>query len=134
MFGSMKNRVDNPAGDIETIIGKGTTVSGAIQGAGNVRIDGRVESGVSFSGDVVIGESGVVEGPISARNLTIGGDVKGNVCCSENLTIQASGQLVGDVRAKSLNIIDGGVFSGRSDMAVHEKKTVAAAPALSAGT
>jgi len=34
MFGSVKKHVDNPAGDIETIIGKGTTITGKLKSMG----------------------------------------------------------------------------------------------------
>ena len=119
MFGSMKKHIDNPAGDIETIIGRETTITGKISGSGNIRIDGHIDGGVSTTGSVVIGESGVVQGDIKSGSLTVAGMVTGNVDCDGNLSIHATGQLVGDVRVRSLNIADGGVFKGRSDMDTH---------------
>ena len=119
MFGSMKKHIDNPAGDIETIIGRETSITGDLQGSGNIRIDGRIDGKISTTGNVVIGESGNVQGDIKAGNLIVGGTVTGNVDCDGNLSIQATGQLVGDVRVRSLNIADGGVFKGRSDMDTH---------------
>ena len=116
MFGSMKKRVDNPATDIETIVGRDTTINGKISGSGNIRIDGHVDGGISITGDVVIGESGAVQGDIKAGSLTVAGTVTGNVDCDGNLSIHATGQLVGDVRVRSLNIADGGIFRGRSEM------------------
>ena len=116
MFGSVKKHVDNPAGDIETIIGKGTTITGNLQSMGNIRIDGTVDGGVTASGDAVIGASGSVKGDVKAESLTIAGTVKGNVTCDGNLSIHSTGQLVGDVRVHSLNIEDGGIFKGRSEM------------------
>ncbi len=116
MFGSVKKHIDNPAGDIETIIGRNTTITGNVNGSGSIRIDGRIEGGVSITGDAVIGESGTVQGDITAGSLTVAGTVTGNVDCSGNLSIHSSGQLVGDVRVRSLNIADGGVFKGRSEM------------------
>ena len=118
MFGSMKKNVDNPVRDIETIIGKGTVVTGQLQSSGNIRVDGRIEGGVTITGDAVIGESGDVHGDINAGSLTVAGTVTGNVNCDGNLSIHATGQLVGDVRVRSLNIADGGIFKGRSEMDV----------------
>ena len=118
MFGSMKKHIDNPSGDIETIIGGNTSIIGKIKSEGNVRIDGHIGGDVEAVGDVVIGESGTVEGDIKARGLIIAGTVTGNVGCSENLNIHATGQLIGDVRVRSLIITDGGVFRGRSEMDV----------------
>lgn len=116
MFGSVKKHIDNPAGDIETIIGRSTTITGTVNGSGNIRIDGHVEGGIAITGDAVIGETGVVQGDIKAGSLTVAGTVTGNVDCDGNLSIHATGQLVGDVRVRSLNIADGGIFRGRSEM------------------
>ncbi len=116
MFGSMKKHIDNPVGDIETIIGRETTITGDLHGSGNIRIDGRIDGKISTTGNVVIGESGNVQGDIKSGNLIVGGTVTGNVDCDGNLSIQATGQLVGDVHVRSLNIADGGIFKGRSEM------------------
>ena len=116
MFGSVKKHIDNPAGDIDTIIGRETAITGQLQGSGNIRIDGRIDGGISITGSAVIGESGSVQGDIKAGSLTVAGTVTGNVDCDGNLTIQSTGQLVGDVRVRSLNIADGGIFKGRSEM------------------
>lgn len=116
MFGSVKKHVDNPAGDIETIIGKGTTITGKLQSMGNIRIDGTVDGGVTASGNAVIGADGSVKGDVKAENLTIAGTVTGNVNCDGNLSIHSTGQLTGDIHVHSLNIEDGGIFKGRSEM------------------
>lgn len=116
MFGSVKKHVDNPAGDIETIIGKGTTITGKLQSMGNIRIDGTVDGGVTASGNAVIGADGSVKGDVKAENLTIAGTVTGNVNCDGNLSIRSTGQLTGDIHVHSLNIEDGGIFKGRSEM------------------
>ena len=130
MFESMRKHVDETVGsnDIETIIGKNTAFTGQISGSGSVRIDGRVDGGIAVSGNVVIGESGIVVGDISASSLLISGSVTGNVAAEEKLTILTSGQLVGDIRCRQFNVADGGVFQGRSEMA--PRVTVAVAPAV----
>lgn len=131
MFGSMKKNVDNPVRDIETIIGKETTITGQLSSQGNIRVDGRIDGGVTISGDAVIGESGIVQGDIKAGSLTVAGTVTGNVDCDGNLSIHATGQLVGDVRVRSLNIADGGVFRGRSEMATRSGDFTTTASVLS---
>ena len=119
MFGSVKKHIDNPTSDIETIIGRGTTIKGNLEGSGNIRIDGDIDGDVSVTGNIVIGESGNVQGNIKADSLTVGGTIKGNADCDGNLCIQAKGQLIGDIRARSLNIEEGGIFKGRSEMDTH---------------
>lgn len=116
---SKKSESSISSRDIETIIGKGTSMNGNIASNGNLRFDGTLEGNIDTNGHVVIGASGIVTGNISAASLDVAGTVTGNVTTVGNLSIHPTGQLVGDVRVKSLNIADGGVFRGRSEMDLH---------------
>jgi cytoskeletal protein CcmA (bactofilin family) len=124
VFKCVKKKVDETvsANDIATVIGQNTKIKGEITGDGNVRIDGHIEGGVATGGNVVIGEHGDVRGNIKAVDLIISGSVTGNVETEESLCIHASGQLIGDAKVKSLNVEDGGIFKGRSEMVVREMK------------
>lgn len=117
MFGVMRKREEGPAaGDIETVIGKNTKIQGEVSGTGNLRIDGEIEGELKLSGAVIVGETGMVTGNISARSLNVSGTVHGNATAEEGLTIHSSGQLIGDVRVNAFQIEDGGIFKGRSEM------------------
>jgi len=102
--------------DINTIIDKGITIRGDINGEENIRIDGTIEGNINLEGSVYIGESGCVIGNITATDLTIFGLVRGNVNISNRLSICACGQLEGDVITSSLNVETGGRFNGYSKM------------------
>ena len=117
MFGVMKRRDDGPAvGDIETVIGKNTKIQGEVSGTGNLRIDGELEGELKLSGSVIVGETGMVTGNVSARSLDVSGTVHGNAQTEEGLTIHTTGQLIGDVKVNAFQIEDGGIFKGRSEM------------------
>lgn len=117
MFGVMRRREESPAtGDIETVIGKNTKIQGEVSGTGNLRIDGEIEGELKLSGSVIVGETGMVTGNISARALNVSGTVHGNARTEESLTIHSSGQLIGDVQVNAFQIEDGGIFKGRSEM------------------
>lgn len=117
MFGVMKRRDDSPAsGDIETVIGKNTKIHGEVSGTGNLRIDGEIEGELKLSGSVIVGETGMVTGNVSARSLDVSGTVHGNAQTEEGLTIHRAGQLIGDVKVNAFQIEDGGIFKGRSEM------------------
>ena len=117
MFGVMKRRDDSPAsGDIETVIGKNTKIHGEVSGTGNLRIDGEIEGELKLSGSVIVGETGMVTGNVSARSLDVSGTVHGNAQTEEGLTIHSAGQLIGDVKVNAFQIEDGGIFKGRSEM------------------
>lgn len=117
MFGVIKRRDDGPAvGDIETVIGKNTKIQGEVSGTGNLRIDGEIEGELKLSGSVIVGETGMVTGNVSARSLDVSGTVHGNAQTEEGLTIHTTGQLIGDVKVNAFQIEDGGIFKGRSEM------------------
>lgn len=101
---------------VETIIGKNTELKGTIISQGTVRIDGKLEGELISSGDVVVGETGVIQAQIKAKNLTVAGEVRGNVDISERLDLLATAKLFGDIKIKVLTIEEGAVFRGASEM------------------
>ena len=113
MFGTIKNTINN---DIETVVGKNTVIQGEIKGDGNIRIDGAVEGNITISGNVIVGESGLVKGDITANDMALSGHVEGDVVIEKKLHIFSTGQLSGDIKVGSLQIDDGGIFNGHSEM------------------
>lgn len=116
MFGSMKKQERSISGDIETVIGKNTKIKGEVGGTGNLRVDGEIEGSLALTGNVIIGETGLVLGDVKAESLDVSGTVKGNVTAQGALTIHSTGQLIGDVKVNAFQIEDGGIFKGRSEM------------------
>lgn len=120
MFGSSNKKSEDrfSTGDMETIIGRNTVFTGQLTGSGNVRVDGRIDGSIAVNANVVIGEYGVVNGDVSANSLLICGTINGNVTADEKLTIDSTGQLIGDIRVSQFHVSDGGIFQGRSEMAL----------------
>ena len=79
MFGIMKTVSEVTSKEIKTIIDKDTHIVGNINGDGSLRVDGTVDGDITLDGCVFIGESGRVNGTITADELTISGVVDGNV-------------------------------------------------------
>lgn len=127
MFKGKKNNAINP-NSTDTVIGEGSVFEGRIRSEAGVRIEGAITGDVESSGDVIIGEKGVVKSNISARNIIIAGAVQGNVTAKEKLTILSSGRLNGNTTTASLVIEEGGIFSGSSKM--EGKTTPADMPAV----
>lgn len=117
MFGGMKkSNSSNNGEEIETIIGRNTQFKGVISGAGNIRIDGKMEGEINTSGDAVVGEEGEVVAEVKAGNVLISGTIRGNVNVNSKLEILGSGRLYGDVKAAILSISEGALFKGNSNM------------------
>jgi len=127
MFGSNKPKRDAEQerlhDKVDTIIGAGTNFVGSIEVKGTLRIDGRVEGNVSCAGDLVVGETGVVESEVHSRSVKLGGLVRGNVFAVGTVDIVSTGKLYGDITAAKVVIADGAVFQGHCKMQVPETDT-----------
>lgn len=126
LFGKKKNEesaLPRPAGSVEllapkldTIIGQGASVNGLITTEGSLRIDGRVEGEIKSTGDVIIGETGVVIASIAAQNISVAGSVNGNVTANGKLDLLASGKIIGDICIENLSICQGAILKGEVEM------------------
>lgn len=100
------------ANKLDTIIGKGATVNGTIKTDGTLRIDGKLEGEINVAGDLIIGETGVVNADVVAQNITVAGMVKGNIKASGKLDLKASGKIFGDITVKDLAVAQGALLQG----------------------
>ena len=99
-----------------SLISRNVKIEGEIRGEENLHIDGRIKGAVRINGDILIGNAGIVEAEIEAENVVIQGQVNGNVTARQQLEIWPSGKLFGDCMARSIDIKEGAVFEGRSNM------------------
>lgn len=114
MFKSKKHEI-NPS-TTDTLIGEGSVFEGKIKSEASIRIEGHLTGDIECTGDVTVGEKGVVRSNINAREVVIAGQVTGNVTTKGRLTIMASGQLNGNTNSASFIIEEGGTFQGMSKM------------------
>jgi cytoskeletal protein CcmA (bactofilin family) len=108
---------------LETVVGAESSFQGTLRSKGSVRIDGKIEGGISAEG-VILGERGEVQGDISARTVIIGGKVTGNVHATESLELLAKSQVFGDLHAPQLLIAEGAIFEGSCLMASEKTKVI----------
>ena len=99
-----------------SLLSKKVKFEGDIQGDEDLRVEGHFKGTIKVVGDFFVGQSGVVEAEVEADNVVIQGQVTGNVLARNQLEIQSSGQLLGDCKAKSIDIREGAIFEGRSNM------------------
>lgn len=102
--------------NISTFISKDAVVTGKINGKSTMRIDGKVEGEINCSGDIVIGESGVVESNIKVRHILIAGKVRGSIDAQGKVEMASTGSVIGDISVSSLIIDDGAAFEGKCIM------------------
>ena len=99
-----------------TLITQGVTIKGTVEGEGVVQVEGVVEGEFRMVGAVIVADTGLVRGPISADVVRVAGKVEGNVTAREHMRLEQSGTLIGDVATASLVVEDGGRLNGRSTM------------------
>ena len=108
---------------LETVIGAESSFQGTLRSKGSIRIDGKIEGGVSAEG-VILGERGEIQGDISARTVVIGGKVTGNIHATESLELLTKSQVFGDLHAPQLLIAEGAIFEGSCLMASEKTKVI----------
>ena len=99
-----------------TLITQGITIKGTVEGEGVVQVEGTVVGEFNMVGAIIVADSGLVKGPISADVVRVAGKVEGNVIAREHMRLEHTGTLIGDVSTASLVVEDGGCLNGRSTM------------------
>ena len=122
MFGNKSNGTKTES-HLETVIGAESSFQGTLRSKGSVRVDGKIEGGISAEG-VILGETGEVQGDISARTVIVGGKVTGNIHATESLELLTKSQVFGDLHAPQLLIAEGAIFEGSCLMASEKAKVI----------
>lgn len=121
-----------------SLLSKKVKIEGEIRGDEDLHVEGHFRGIIKISGNIFVGRTGVVEADVEADNVIIQGQIKGNVLACRQLEIQSLGQLTGDCTAASIDIKEGAIFEGHSNMlqspASASPPTTAPTPAGPAGT
>jgi len=103
-------------GEINTLLGRGSTFEGKLTFEGTVRIDGNFKGEIFTDGILVIGEGAEVQAEVDVATVIIEGNVRGNVRAKQLVEIHAPGRVVGNLVTPSLFIDKGVVFEGNCQM------------------
>ncbi len=98
---------------------------GNISGGGDLQIDGALKGDVRV-GRLIVGETGAVEGNVSADYVEVRGSIVGAVS-GKQVKLIATAYVDGDITAEQLSIDVGAFFQGR--VAQGQRQAPAAAPA-----
>ena len=121
-------------GEINTLLGRGSSFDGKLTFEGTVRIDGKL-SGEIFSNDVlVVGEGAEVSAEIDVGVLIVEGNVNGNIRGKRAVELHAPARVRGNIETPSLFIDKGVMFEGQCRMEglapAAARPTTPGAPAL----
>jgi len=111
MFGQQKQP------PIKSLIAGGTVITGNIEFADGLRVDGRILGSLiaikNSPSLLVISETAVIVGDIDADHVIINGAVQGNIHAAALLELQPKAKIEGDVSYKALEMHQGAVISGQ---------------------
>lgn len=103
-------------GELNTFVGKGSTVNGNLKIENSLRIDGKVKGDVSCTETVVLGKGGKIEGNVTAKHVMLAGEVKGNISAEGKVFLETTAAVTGDIQAVKLVIDEGAMFDGSCAM------------------
>ena len=101
---------------ITALIEKGCSFEGLLTFEGTVRIGGRFKGEIFTQDTLIIDPGAEVEAQIEAGQVIISGSVRGNVFARKGVVMHPPAVLRGTVTTPSLQIDEGVVFEGASQM------------------
>ena len=103
-------------GELNTIVGKGSSITGDMKVQNSLRIDGQVNGHVSSTDTVIIGRDGGVVGNVKAKHVLLAGKVNGNISTTGKVFLETTASISGDITAVQLVVDEGAVFDGKCKM------------------
>lgn len=126
-----------PGAASTSIIGRGSELTGDLEGSGQLRVEGKVDGTIRMDGEVQVASEGSVEGRIEADEVVAAGSVSGTIAARGAVRLEDGCQVDADVHCPVLELEEGGRLNGRVDMSGDEvpeegprtaRATVAASP------
>ena len=102
--------------DVSTLLSKDAEFQGTMRIQGSVRVDGTIMGDLISTQTVTVGQTGTVEGNITAEEIIVAGRVKGALVARGRIVLESSAQFEGDLTATKLAVVEGAVFRGLSNM------------------
>lgn len=109
--------VDGKMGnEIAGFLDQGTGITGELNFAGRLRLDGDFYGAISTDGTLVVGENASVHGDIKVAEIEIAGQIFGNIEAKRRVEILGTGRVQGDVQTPILVMKPGSMLDGRTSM------------------
>jgi len=109
----MKKAAD---GVLNGFLDQGSHFKGDLTFDDTLRIDGKFEGTIRSPGELVIGESGVVDAEIRVGSVSIDGTARGSIVAREKIEIHSHGRVFAKIQAPVLKIEEGAQFQGDCSM------------------
>jgi cytoskeletal protein CcmA (bactofilin family) len=104
------------AGEVHTLLGKGSEFEGKLSFEGQVRIDGKYSGQIATKDTLVIGEGARVNAEIQAGTVIVNGTVEGNIKATVMVELHPPARVKGSIETPALSMDKGVIFEGTSKM------------------
>jgi len=94
----------------------GCTIRGDLEFESSFRLDGKVEGVVRSAAELLIGESGTVEGEIEVARCVVGGTVRGTIRASGGVQLLSTAKVWADIHSPTLVMEEGAYLEGQVAM------------------
>ena len=119
-----------PVGELNALLGKGSSFEGKLLFEGSVRIDGKFSGEIMSTDMLIIGEGAEVKGDIQVGSLVIVGDYNGNAKAAKAIELKAPAKVRGTLTTASIVIERGVFFDGQCKMDTTGETTKPGAPGM----
>lgn len=82
----------------------------------NLRINGKFEGTLNTKGNLMVGDSAIVNADIIGEDMVLGGRISGKITASRMVTLTSTAQVSGDIEAPKLVMEEGAIFNGKCKM------------------
>jgi len=109
----VESRAPGPPMDaVLSIVAAGMTITGDVQTAGTLKVDGDINGSITGARQVLVGRNARICGNVTAEEVVVGGTVDGSVSAGARLELQATATITGDIDTRSIVVIEGARLNG----------------------
>jgi cytoskeletal protein CcmA (bactofilin family) len=101
-----------PVEAVLSIVATGMTITGDVQTAGTLKVDGDINGSITGARQVLVGRSAHIRGNVAAEEVVVGGTIDGSVSASQRLELQSTASVSGDIDTRSIVVIEGARMNG----------------------
>src|SRR3954469_18148696 len=112
------------SGELNGFLDRGASFKGEMEFEDTMRIDGKFNGRISSKNELIVGESAMIEGDIFVGRIAISGTVVGKIVATQRVEIHRNGKVYSDIDTPALIIEEGAIFQGHCVMGEKKPATV----------
>ena len=115
MFGGKKEEKSIEEKPIRTLIAEGVVLEGNVNIKDSARIEGTIKGNVTGDGEIIVGETGMIEGDIECSQIIVYGKIRGNIN-AKKVYLKSKSEVNGDLNVNILVVEEGAIYNGKCTM------------------